>query len=295
MTNLIGREAEEWAKLAAEPDARLHLYGKREARPGRKMGHVNRMAGRPAESSVPLGARAAALEHVQLAMPEGQEAKARAFYAGLLGIPEVDKPANLKARGGCWFQSGELRIHLGVEKDFRPARKAHPALLVGDLAALSARAQCGRPSGEERGAARRLHARLRGRSLREPHRAHAAGRRAKVAPGALASPVEVWWMARRLRPALSGTFHEDQRQRNPAGRRDRARRVALGRGEDADGEARQGAGLQSGRAEEPHRRPQAQQSLRHRRAGRGGRDPSPRLPVPLQGRRHAGLHEQRDV
>jgi 5-(carboxyamino)imidazole ribonucleotide synthase len=137
MTNLIGREAEEWAKLAAEPDARLHLYGKREARPGRKMGHVNRVAGRPAESSVPLGARAAALEHVQLAMPEGQEAKARAFYAGLLGIPEVDKPANLKARGGCWFQSGELRIHLGVEKDFRPARKAHPALVVGDLVALS--------------------------------------------------------------------------------------------------------------------------------------------------------------
>ena len=71
-------------------------------------------------------------------MPEGQEEKARRFYAGLLGIPEVGKPANLKARGGCWFQSGELRIHLGVEKDFRPARKAHPAFLVGDLAALSA-------------------------------------------------------------------------------------------------------------------------------------------------------------
>jgi 5-(carboxyamino)imidazole ribonucleotide synthase len=140
MTNLIGREAEDWARLAAEPDLRLHLYGKREARPGRKMGHVNRLtAQRPETVAVSgAGAGAVALEHVQLAMPEGGEAKARAFYAGLLGIPEIEKPENLKARGGCWFQSGELRLHLGVESDFRPARKAHPALIVGDLAALSA-------------------------------------------------------------------------------------------------------------------------------------------------------------
>ena len=138
MTNLIGREADDWARLAAEPGARLHLYGKREARPGRKMGHVNRMIEHAPDDAVVVGAaHAVALEHVQIAMPEGREAEARAFYAGLLGIPEVEKPENLKARGGCWFQSGELRIHLGVEKDFRPARKAHPALLVGDLAALS--------------------------------------------------------------------------------------------------------------------------------------------------------------
>jgi catechol 2,3-dioxygenase-like lactoylglutathione lyase family enzyme len=80
-----------------------------------------------------------ALHHVQLAMPACREAEARAFYAGLLGVPEVQKPANLAARGGCWFERGAVRIHLGVEADFRPARKAHPALLVGDLAALVGR------------------------------------------------------------------------------------------------------------------------------------------------------------
>ena len=76
------------------------------------------------------------LEHVQLAMPPGAERAARAFYADLLGIPEVPKPAPLAARGGCWFERGGLKIHLGVEQDFRPARKAHPALLVTDLAEL---------------------------------------------------------------------------------------------------------------------------------------------------------------
>jgi len=75
-------------------------------------------------------------DHVQLAMPAGGEAAARAFYAGLLGIPEVKKPANLAKRGGCWFESGALKLHLGVEQDFRPARKAHPALIVSDLPAL---------------------------------------------------------------------------------------------------------------------------------------------------------------
>jgi catechol 2,3-dioxygenase-like lactoylglutathione lyase family enzyme len=83
--------------------------------------------------------RVHALDHVQLAMPAGREADAVAFYAGLLGIPEVPKPANLAARGGCWFESGPLRVHLGVDADFAPARKAHPALLVEDLPALVAR------------------------------------------------------------------------------------------------------------------------------------------------------------
>ena len=76
------------------------------------------------------------LDHVQLAMPCGQEAAARAFYAGLLGIPEVAKPAHLAARGGCWFERGALKLHLGVEADFRPAKKAHPALIVSDLPGL---------------------------------------------------------------------------------------------------------------------------------------------------------------
>jgi catechol 2,3-dioxygenase-like lactoylglutathione lyase family enzyme len=73
------------------------------------------------------------LDHVQLAMPTGREAEARAFYEGALGIPEVRKPPNLAKRGGCWFERGSLKIHLGVEDDFRPARKAHPALIVEDL------------------------------------------------------------------------------------------------------------------------------------------------------------------
>lgn len=69
-------------------------------------------------------------------MPPGGEAQARTFYEGVLGIPEVSKPANLAARGGCWFQRGALKVHLGVEVDFHPARKAHPAFLVEGLPAL---------------------------------------------------------------------------------------------------------------------------------------------------------------
>jgi len=76
------------------------------------------------------------IDHVQLAMPSGKEAEARAFYEGVLGIPEVPKPSNLAKRGGCWFVRDTLKVHLGVENDFRPARKAHPALLVEDLSAL---------------------------------------------------------------------------------------------------------------------------------------------------------------
>lgn len=76
------------------------------------------------------------IDHVQLAMPAGGEAEARAFYADLLGLPEVPKPPHLAARGGCWFESPDVKVHLGVEQGFRPARKAHPALLVVDLSAL---------------------------------------------------------------------------------------------------------------------------------------------------------------
>ncbi|MGV0908998.1 VOC family protein [Martelella sp. FOR1707] len=80
-----------------------------------------------------------AIHHVQLAMPAGGEDKARAFYRDVLGVPEVEKPDNLKPRGGCWFEADGLRIHLGVEEDFRPARKAHPAILVDDVDLLAAR------------------------------------------------------------------------------------------------------------------------------------------------------------
>jgi catechol 2,3-dioxygenase-like lactoylglutathione lyase family enzyme len=77
-----------------------------------------------------------AIHHVQLAMPPGAEHKARAFYAGLLGMTEVSKPAELSARGGCWFESGGVQLHLGVESDFRPAKKAHPALRCRGYAVL---------------------------------------------------------------------------------------------------------------------------------------------------------------
>lgn len=79
------------------------------------------------------------IDHVQLAMPAGAEDQARAFYEGLLGIAWVAKPPAMAARGGCWFESGAVRLHLGVEADFRPARKAHPALLVDGLGALRRR------------------------------------------------------------------------------------------------------------------------------------------------------------
>jgi catechol 2,3-dioxygenase-like lactoylglutathione lyase family enzyme len=69
-------------------------------------------------------------------MPAGREADARKFYQGILGIPEAAKPPDLVARGGCWFEDGEVKVHLGVEKNFAPARKAHPAFLVDDLAGL---------------------------------------------------------------------------------------------------------------------------------------------------------------
>jgi len=80
--------------------------------------------------------RVTRIEHVQLAMPAGGEDLARSFYAGVLGINETPKPAHLAKRGGCWFERGDLKIHLGVETDFRPARKAHVALLVTDLRGL---------------------------------------------------------------------------------------------------------------------------------------------------------------
>jgi catechol 2,3-dioxygenase-like lactoylglutathione lyase family enzyme len=73
------------------------------------------------------------LHHVQLAMPRGEEERARAFFVAVLDMAEIAKPAALAARGGVWFRAGGLELHLGVEDDFRPARKAHPGILVSDL------------------------------------------------------------------------------------------------------------------------------------------------------------------
>ena len=78
------------------------------------------------------------LDHVQVAMPAGREAEAVAFYEGLLGIPQLAKPPHLAVRGGCWFETDVVKVHLGVDPDFRPARKAHAALIVDDLDELIA-------------------------------------------------------------------------------------------------------------------------------------------------------------
>jgi len=81
------------------------------------------------------------IDHVLLAMPAGQEDKARAFYTGVLLLEEKVKPPVLAARGGAWFTNGTIEVHLGVEKDFRPARKAHPAFVVRDLDGFIERAR----------------------------------------------------------------------------------------------------------------------------------------------------------
>lgn len=78
-------------------------------------------------------------DHVQLACPARSEDASRAFYADLLGLTEVPKPPALAARGGCWFRGAGIELHLGVEDDFRPARKAHPGIRVIDLDALADR------------------------------------------------------------------------------------------------------------------------------------------------------------
>ena len=79
------------------------------------------------------------VDHVQVAVPPGSEAKCRAFYVELLGMPELPKPPILKARGGIWVKAGSQQLHCGVEPNFQAARKAHPAFAVGGIDALAAR------------------------------------------------------------------------------------------------------------------------------------------------------------
>lgn len=86
-----------------------------------------------------MGIRVTALDHVQLAMPRGGEAVAEAFYRDVLGFDILPKPEPLASRGGRWFASGNVQVHLGVEDDYRPARKAHPALRVDGIDELVAR------------------------------------------------------------------------------------------------------------------------------------------------------------
>ena len=81
------------------------------------------------------------IDHVQITVPAGEEEKARAFYVNLLGFTEIPKPAELVKRGGTWFRSQNVQLHLGVEADFKPARKAHPAFIVSEFDSLIAKVQ----------------------------------------------------------------------------------------------------------------------------------------------------------
>jgi catechol 2,3-dioxygenase-like lactoylglutathione lyase family enzyme len=81
------------------------------------------------------------IDHVQLAMPPESEDRARGFYRDLLGMMEIPKPEALATRGGCWFSSGTAQVHLGIEEGFRPAKKAHPALVVEGLDEILARCE----------------------------------------------------------------------------------------------------------------------------------------------------------
>jgi catechol 2,3-dioxygenase-like lactoylglutathione lyase family enzyme len=79
------------------------------------------------------------IDHVQIAAPKGCEPAARNFFGHLLGLEEIEKPEPLRSRGGCWFKAGSRQLHVGVEEEFRPARKAHPALAVADINTLFGR------------------------------------------------------------------------------------------------------------------------------------------------------------
>ena len=101
-----------------------------------------------------------AIDHVQLAIPPGGEAAARAFYNEVLGLPELPKPEAMRVRGGMWFQAGPIQIHLGIEPDMRPSSKAHPALVVTEFDAWLARlaaAGCRWQVAEEISSVRRGH------------------------------------------------------------------------------------------------------------------------------------------
>jgi catechol 2,3-dioxygenase-like lactoylglutathione lyase family enzyme len=77
-----------------------------------------------------------AIDHVQLAAPKGSEEQARRFFGELLGFEEIEKPAELKKRGGAWFKYGLCQIHVGIEEPFVPARKAHPAFEIENIEGL---------------------------------------------------------------------------------------------------------------------------------------------------------------
>jgi len=98
--------------------------------PGKR---ANRKCARRRYASQGISEMIVRIDHIQLAAPKACEGTAREFYGTLLGLREIAKPASLVARGGCWFQCGDQQLHIGVESEFRPAKKAHPAFLAAEL------------------------------------------------------------------------------------------------------------------------------------------------------------------
>lgn len=119
LSPMLPRSWGDHAAYSLDPDGHVLAFARLASAPGR------------------IGTQILGLDHVQLAVPAGQEDAVRSFFGGLLGMEEEAKPAALAGRGGCWFRAGDVAIHLGVEADFRPQRKAHPALRVANLDALA--------------------------------------------------------------------------------------------------------------------------------------------------------------
>lgn len=81
------------------------------------------------------------IDHVQLAAPKNSEQQCRAFFGDILGMTEIEKPENLKKRGGVWFECGAHQLHIGIQEPFTPALKAHPAFLMTDIKAFKQQLQ----------------------------------------------------------------------------------------------------------------------------------------------------------
>jgi len=104
-----------------------------------KLWRISRRRRRPVADTTGEAAQILGLDHIQVVAPRSEEAHAKAFYGGVLGLAEIPKPAALVERGGAWYRCGNLQLHLGLEDEFTPQRKGHPAFLVRDLAAMRAR------------------------------------------------------------------------------------------------------------------------------------------------------------
>jgi catechol 2,3-dioxygenase-like lactoylglutathione lyase family enzyme len=142
-----GARRDHWAALAREVLERLDDEEDRELIASQLASVPGVSLESAAERDARPDYRVARIDHVQVAMPQGRESEAEAFYGGLLGLEVRAKPPALAARGGRWFEDDDVKVHLGVEAQFRPAEKAHPGLVVEGLDRLvEALAEAGYPA-----------------------------------------------------------------------------------------------------------------------------------------------------